>query len=162
MTAEKLSLLTNAFNMYSDLLAKIKIVHEKSEGYLIPIKPELEDVLYDTENYMHEIFNCIIHANDVVTDEEKAFVDKLTVYKKKKEAVTADTALKATFDDIPQYIKLADTVDAFAETNYAEEFVKDTLAICKKLMDIDGNTYADESSFTYSFIDMLEKYIKEN
>ena len=47
--------------------SEIKDVHAKSEGYLIPTRLELEDVLYDTENYMHEVFNCIIHANGVVT-----------------------------------------------------------------------------------------------
>ena len=162
MTPEKTELLNTAFDMYNKLLNKIEDLYKRSEGYMIPKKLELNDILYDAESYMKEVFNCIANANGVISEDEKAFIDKLTVYKKKKEAVTADTLIKATFDDIPEYIKLADTVDAFADTNYAKELVNDTLALCKELMDIDDNTYADESSFTYSFVDMLEKYIKEN
>ena len=88
---------------------------------------------------------------------------KLDTYKEEIAEPKADTIIESTFDDVPKYIELAHEVDKkTGETNYAKELVNETLAILKALMDIDGNTYADESSFTYSFIDMLEKYIKEN
>jgi len=162
MQADKLQILDEAFNMYNDLMNKIKVIYNKSEEYIIPKKLELNDMLYEAESYMQEVFNCISHASGDVTEEEQAFMDKLEVYKRARESVSADDIIESTFDDVPNYILLADAVDGFAETNYAKELTNDTLAICKKLMDIDGNTYADESSFTYSFIDMLEKYIKEN
>ena len=162
MQTEKLLILNEAFNMYNELMNKIKELYNKSEEYIIPTKLELNELLYEAESYMHEVFNCIAHANDVVSAEEHVFMEKLEVYKRARESANADTFINSIFDGVPKYIELANAVDKQAQTDYAPKFIKDTLAICKKLMDIDGNTYADESSFTYSFIDMLEKYIKEN
>ena len=71
-------------SMYNNLLEKIKELYEKSEEYIIPTKPELEDLLYDTEKYMHEVFNSIANASGRVSDEEKAFIEKLTIYEKRK------------------------------------------------------------------------------
>jgi len=160
MQPEKLEQLEIPFNMYKDLLEKIKNIYSKTEEYLIPTKPELDDILYEAESYMKEVFTCIVNASNGVSEIEKAFLDKIMVYKGEHVEATANDAVESTFGDVPKYIKLANMLDKQAETNYATELVKDTLAICKKVMDIDGNTYADESSFTYSFIDMLEKYIK--
>jgi len=162
MQAGKLLILNEAFNMYNELMNKIKEVYNKSDEYIIPTKLELNDLLYEAESYMQEVFNCIAHANGEVTEEEKMFMEKLEVYKRAQKRVEADNIINSVFDDVPKYIELANEVDKQANTDYATTLIKDTLAICKKLMDIDGNTYADESSFTYSFIDMLEKYIKEN
>jgi len=163
MEFEKMQMLNNAFDMYIKLLQKIKEIYAKSEDYLIPTRPELNDLLNEAESYLKEVFNCISNANGEVTEVEEAFMKKLDVYKSETLEVTADSFIESTFDDVPKYIELAHEVDKkTGETNYAKELVNDTLAILKELMDIDGNTYADESSFTYSFIDMLEKYIKEN
>jgi len=161
MEAQKLQLVEEAFNMYNTLLEKIKDLHAKSEEYLIPTRPELDDLLYNAESYMNEVFNCIAHASGGVSEFEDAFIKKLEVYKNKKMESGVDSIVESTFSKVPDYIELANSVDKFAETNLATELVNDTLAICKELMDIDGNTYADESSFTYSFVDMLKKYIKE-
>lgn len=161
MEAQKLQLVEEAFDMYNKLLDKIKAVHAKSEEYLIPTRPTLDDLLYNAEGYMHEVFNCIAYSSEGMNRFEEAFIQKLEVYKNKKNESGANTIIESTFADVPDYIELANFVDKFAETNLAPELINDTLAICKKLMDVDGNTYADESSFTYSFIDMLKKYIKE-
>lgn len=161
MSPEKIELLNQAFNMYKDLIEKIKVMYMKSEEYIIATRPELDDVLKEADCYMHEVFNCLANASGGVSEEEQAFIDKLTIYNEKNVEVEADAIIGSTFDNVPKYIELANTVDEFAETDYARELVKDTLAICRKLSDIDGSTYADESSFTYSFIDMLEKYIKD-
>ena len=162
MEAEKLQMVNDAFDMYNKLLDKIKELYTKSEEYLITSRPELDDILFDAERYIHQVFNCIANATGVVTEEEQAFIDKLEIYKNKKMETGADSIMESTFSNIPLYIELANEVDKLAETNYAKELTNETLAICKELMDIDGNTYYDESSFTHSFIDMLEKYIKEN
>lgn len=162
MEAEKLQMVNDAFNMYNNLLDKIKELYAKSEEYMILKRPELEDVLYDAEGYMHQVFNCIANATGEVTEEEQAFIDKLEVYKNKRMEAGIDSIIGSTFSNIPLYIELAKEVDKLAESNYAKDLINDTLAICKELMDIDGNTYYEESSFVYSFIDMLEKYIKEN
>jgi len=162
MEIEKLQILNKAFEMYNNLLEKIKVLYAKSEEYMLPTRPELNEILFDAERYMHQVFNCIANATGGVTDTEKAFIEKLEIYKKKKEETAADSIMESTFSNVPLYIELANSVDKLAETTFAKELVADTLEICKQLMDIDGNTYADESSFTYSFVDMLEKYIKDN
>ena len=162
MTPEKTELLNTAFDMYNKLLNKIEDLYKRSEGYMIPKKLELNDILYDAESYMKEVFNCIANATGEVTTEEQAFIDKLGDCIPKDNPVDAELVMESTFSNIPKYIELANEVDKLAETNYARALVDDTLAICKELMDIDGNTYYDESSFTHSFIDMLKKYIKDN
>ena len=134
----------------------------KSDEYMLPTKPGLDDILFDAESYMKQVFNCIASATGEVTEEEQAFIDKLNVYKNKKTETNADFIMESTFSNVPKYVELANAVDKLGETSYAKEFVDDTLAICKELMDIDGNTYYDESSFTHSFVDMLKKYIKDN
>ena len=73
-----------------------------------------------------------------------------------------DTILESVNSYIPEYIELAKKVDKHAETTYANELVDETLNVFKVLMDIDGNTYANESSFTYAFIDKLEKFVNED
>ena len=161
MRADRLQMLNDAFSMYNSLMTQIKELYIKSEEYIITTRPVLEDVLVDAEAYMHEVFNCIANASGGVTEEEQAFIDKLTIYKKEIVEAEGDSVIKSTFNDVPKYIVLAGSVDKLADTTYAKELINDTLSICKKLMDIDGNTYADESSFTYSFVDMLERYIKE-
>ena len=163
MEFEKVQIINSSFDMYIKLLQKIKEIYAKSEDYLIPDRLELNEILHEAESYMKEVFNSIANAYGDVTELEKAFMEKLDVYKEVLPEANADTIIESTYDDVPKYIKLAHDVDKqTGETNYAKELTDDTLAICKKLMDIDGNTYADESSFTYSFIGMLEKYIKEN
>jgi len=84
MEAQKLQLVEEAFNMYNNLLEKIKEVHAKSEEYLIPTRPTVDDLLYNAESYMHEVFNCIAHANDGVSEFEEAFIKKLEITKIKK------------------------------------------------------------------------------
>ena len=163
MEFEKEQMLNNAFDMYIKLLQEIRSVYAKSEDYLIPTRLELNDILHEAESYLKEVFNSISNASGGVTEVEEAFMKKLDTYKEEIAEPEADTIIESTFDDVPKYIELAHEVDKkTGETNYAKELVNETLAILKSLMDIDGNTYADESSFTYSFIDMLEKYIKEN
>ena len=162
MDVEKVQILDNAVNMYNNLMDKIKEVYIKSDEFMLPKKPELDDVLYDAKKYMKQVFNCIANATGEVTTEEQAFIDKLGDCIPKDNHVDAELVMESTFSNIPKYIELANEVDKLAETNYARALVDDTLAICKELMDIDGNTYYDESSFTHSFIDMLKKYIKDN
>jgi len=163
MEFEKEQMLNNSFDMYIKLLQKIKEIYAKSEDYLIPTRSELNDILYETESYMKEVFNSISNASGGVTELEEAFMKKLDVYKIELTVAEGNSFIESTFAKVPKYIELAHEVDKrTGKTSYARELVKDTLDILKMLMDIDGNTYADESSFTYSFIDMLEKYIKEN
>lgn len=153
--------LNEAFEEYSKLLEKIKSMYAKSDEYLIPGKPELDDILDEANSYIYNVFNCIANASDGVLAPEKLVLDKIASLKKESDEVRADEIIESTFDEVPKYIQLATSLDKLANTNYAKELTDDTLKICKKVMDIDGNTYADESSFTYSFIGMLEKYIKD-
>lgn len=162
MDTEKVQILDKAFNMYNNLMDKIKEVYIKSDEFMLPKKPELEDILYDAKKYMKQVFNCIANATGEVTEEEQAFIEMIGAYNLKDNEVDSDFVMESTFSNIPKYIELANEVDKLAETNYARVLIDDTLAICKELMDIDGNTYYDESSFTHSFIDMLKKYIKDN
>lgn len=162
MDFDKTQKLNNSFDMYIKLLQRIKEIYAKSEDYLIPTRPELNDILHEAEAYLKEVFNSISHASGGVTEVEQAFMAKLDVYKESIAEPDANSFIESTFDNVPKYIELANEVDKkTGDTTYAKELVNDTLALCKMLMDIDGNTYADESSFTYSFIDMLEKYIKD-
>lgn len=162
MDPERKILLDRALSNYKDLLNKIEKVYNESKNYFENFDFELEEILVEAEAYIYQVVNCIINANDVISDEERAFVENFRVYKPSKEVANYNTLLEATFDDVPVYIKMANKLDDATETNYSKELIKDTLALCKIIMDIDGNTYANESSFTYSFIDMLERYIKEN
>jgi len=161
MEPAKLQILNDSFDMYNKLMEKIKELYSKSEEYMLVTKPELDDVLYNAESYMTQVFNCIANATGEVTEEEQAFIEKLDIYKNKMLEANPDSIMESTFSNVPLYIELASSVDKLAETSYSKELIDDTLAICKKLMDIDGNTYYDESSFTHSFIDMLKKYISE-
>lgn len=158
MQPEKVQMLDETYEMYLSLLKNIEKIYEVSEEYMITSKDSLNNVLDNAKQYMYEVFKCIINASNGISEEEKAFIEKIEV--PGKTDVNADDIIEGIFGKVPMYIELANNIDKLAETSYAKEFIKDTLAICKKVMDIDGNTYADESSFTYSFVDMLEKYIK--
>ena len=159
MESEKITILKNAFDQYQNLVKKIEGMYNFSEKYLIPSKAEYGVIIDDMKKYMNGVFIGIANANGEVTEEEQSFIDKF-YYENKIEKVSADNTLSTIFSNSPKFIELATTVDKLAGTNYTDDLIKDTLSICKDLMNIDGNTYADESSYTYAFIDMLKKYNK--
>ena len=159
MENSRLVILEKAFNQYQGLIKKIEDLYNFSEEYLIPSKPECETIINDMKKYMNDIFIGIANASGTVTEEEKAFIDKFN-YDDSKNLSEANSILSTTFSNIPKYIELSTSVDKLAGTNYTDNLINDTLSICKCIMDIDGNTYADESSYTYAFIDMLKKYNK--
>ncbi len=162
MRTERVELLNDAFEKYEALMNSIEELYKVSEEYLLPTKPELNEILSDAKHYMSGVFIGIANANDVVTDEEQAFIDKFDFDESIKEEFNKDSIFDTIFSDVPKYIELAVDVDKLAQTDYATKLIKDTLFICRCIMDIDGNTYANESSYTYAFIDMLEKYKKDN
>jgi len=159
MESSKVAILEKAFNQYQDLIKKIEDLYDFSEEYLIPSKPECETIIDDMKRYMNGIFIGIANANGIVTEEEKAFIDKFN-YDGNIKLSEAKDVLNTTFSNVPKFIELSASVDRLAGTNYTDNLINDTLSICKCIMDIDGNTYADESSYTYAFIDMLKKYNK--
>ena len=160
MESSKVAILEKAFNQYQDLIKKIEDLYDFSEEYLIPSKPECETIINDMKKYMSGVFVGIANASGTVTEEEKAFIDKFK-YDSNTNLSEADSILNTTFSNVPKFIELSTSVDKLAGTNYTDNLINDTLSICKCIMDIDGNTYADESSYTYAFIDMLKKYKKD-
>ncbi len=162
MRTERMELLNNAFEEYKSLMSSIEELYKLSEEYLLPTKPELNEILSDAKHYMRGVFIGIANASDGVTDEEQAAINKFDFDENIKDEVNEDSTVDTIFSNVPKYIELAVDVDKLAQTNYATKLIKDTLSICKRIMDIDGNTYADESSYTYAFVDMLERYQKDN
>lgn len=159
MDNARVTILENAFDRYQNLIKKIEDLYNFSEEYLIPSKPEYEVIIDDMKKYMNGIFIGIANANGTVTEEEKAFIDKFK-YDGNINLSDENNVINTTFSNVPKFIELSAMVDKLAGTDYTNDLIKDTLSICKCIMDIDGNTYADESSYTYAFIDMLKKYNK--
>lgn len=162
MTDSGMKIVNEALEIYKGLLDKIANIHKKSDEYPIFNKSEIGDLLYNTEKYIRQAFYNITNAQGIVTEEEQVFMDSLKLFEDRHEKANENEIIESVNSSIPEYVELAKKVDGYALTNYAEELLKDTLAIFKLLMNVDGNTYADESSFTYAFMHKLEKYIKSN
>ena len=151
-----------AYDLYVNLQNRIKDVYLISEEYPI-FKCELEEILYNAEEYMHDLFTGIAFAYGEMSSEEAEFIKKLkTMPAPNNYILDATNEIESVVSRIPLYVELADQVDKYAEnTNYTEEFINITRDICKLLQDADGNTYSDESSFMYGVTDKLEKFFKE-
>lgn len=151
-----------AYDLYVNLQNRIKEVYLISEEYPI-FKCELEEILYNAEEYMHDLFTGIAFAYGEMSEEEAEFIKKLkTMPAPNNYILDATDEIESVVSRIPLYVELADQVDKYAEnTNYTEEFINTTRDICKLLQDADGNTYSNESSFMYGVTDKLEKFFKE-
>ena len=151
-----------AYELYVNLQNRIKEVYLISEEYPI-FKAELEEILYNAEEYMHDLFIGIAFAYGEMSEEEAEFINKLKTMPAPNNYILDEThEIESVVSRIPLYVELADQVDKYAEnTNYTEEFINTTRDICKLLQDADGNTYSNESSFMYGVTDKLEKFFKE-
>ena len=151
-----------AYGLYTNLQARIKEVYTLSDEYPI-FKADLEEILYNTEEYMHDLFMGIAFAYGEMSEEEAEFIKKLkTMPAPNNYIADSSDEIESVVSRIPLYIELADKVDKYAEnTNYTEEFIDTTRQICRLLQDADGNTYSNESSFMYGVTDKLEKFFKE-
>ena len=151
-----------AYDLYINLQNKIKDIYKISDEYPI-FKCELDEILYNAEEYMHDLFRGIAFAHGDMSNEEADFIKKLeTLTPPKNQETSANDGIDSVVSRIPLYIELADKVDKYAEnTAYTKEFIDITRQICKLLQDADGNTYSDESSFMYGVTDKLEKFFKE-
>lgn len=151
-----------AYDLYINLQNRIKEVYRLSDEFPI-FKCELDEILYNAEEYMHDLFMGIAFAYGEMTEEEASFIKKLkTLAPPENNSLDATDEIESVVSRIPLYVDLADKVDKYADnTNYTKEFIETTRQICKLLQDADGNTYSDESSFMYGVTDRLEKFFKE-
>lgn len=154
--------INEAYELYISLQNRIKEVYAISDEYPI-FKCELDEILYNTEEYMHDLFMGIAFAHAEMSEEEAEFIKKLkTLSPSDDMIVDYMQEIESVVSRVPLYVELADKVDKHAEnTNYTKEFIDTTRQICKLLQDADGSTYSDESSFMYGITDKLERFFKE-
>lgn len=163
MTVSKEEIIDNAYQKYIFLQRKIKEVYGISEEYPI-FHADIDEILYNAEEYMHDLFMGIAFAQGEMTQEEENFINRLRVLPKPDNNIDdSEDEIKSVVSTIPLYIKLANEVDKHTlNTGYAKEFIKLTRDICKLLQDADGNTYANESEFMYGVTGKLEKFLRES
>lgn len=150
-----------AYRLYTKLHKKIEEAYILSDKYPI-FKGELEEILCDAEEYMHDLFIGIALAQDGINDEEKAFIERLTNLSPSSYTTDSTSKIESIVSRIPLYVELGYNVDRYTgNTNYFKQFMDSTREICKLLQDVDGNTYSSESSFMYGVTDKLEKIFKE-
>jgi len=150
-----------AYNLYLELQNKISEMYIKSEEYPIFQKSTEEVLLYNTEEYMHELF-ANITAQGRLKNEEKQFIDKLkTMQNEPERESNADKVIESITTSIPEYLSLAKVVDGYTNnTQYAEELFECTLKICQLLQSVDGVIESEEIGFTNPVMDNLKNFIK--
>ena len=150
-----------AYKLYTKLQKEIEEAYILSDKYPI-FKGELEEILCDAEEYMHDLFMGIAFAQGEINYEEKAFIEKLTNLSSSSYTTDSTSKIESIVSRIPLYVELGYNVDrCTGDTNYFKLFVDSTREICKLLQDVDGNTYSSESSFMYGVAGKLEKIFKE-
>ncbi len=149
-----------AYELYTKLHKKIEEAYILSDKYPI-FKGELEEILCDAEEDMHDLFIGIALAQDGITSEEKKFIGKLESLPHSY-VTDSNSEIESVTTKIPLYIELGYNVDKYTgNTNYFKQFIDSTREICKLLQDVDGNTYSNESSYMYGITDRLERIFKE-
>ena len=68
-----------AYELYINLQNRIKEVYALSEEYPI-FKCELDEILYNAEEYMHDLFTGIAFAYGEMSPEEAEFIKKLKTF----------------------------------------------------------------------------------
>jgi len=157
----KIELTNQAYEIYLELQNKISEMYIKSEEYPIFQKSSEEVLLYDTEEYIHELFSNIT-AQGRTKNEEKQFIDKLkTIESKPEKESNGDKIIESVVTSIPEYLKLAKVVDSYTQnTQYAKELFNYTEKICKLLQEVDGVIESEEIGFTNPVMDNLKEFIK--
>jgi len=151
-----------AYKLYMELQGKISEMYLKSDEYPIFQKSSEEELLYNTEEYIHELFTNIT-AQGRLKREEKQFIDKLKTIENAPEIATnADKVIQSVTTSIPEYLSLAKAVDGYTQnTKYADELLECTEKICTLLQEIDGIVEIEESGFTNPVMDNLKEFVRK-
>ena len=150
-----------AYELYLAMQNKITEMYIASEEYPIFQKSSEEVLLFETEEYLQELFNNIT-AQSVIKYEEKKFMDKLkTIEKNPDISNSGDQLIESVITTIPEYIRLAKSVDSYTKnTRYADELLDYTEEICKLFQAVDGVINKEETDFTNPVMDNLKEFIK--
>lgn len=158
----KFELTNQAYEIYLELQNKISEMYIKSEEYPIFQKSTEEVLLYDTEEYIHELFTNIT-AQGRVNYEEKEFIDKLkTIDVEPEKENNAGKLVESVVTSIPEYLKLAKEVDGYTQnTRYADELLEYTETICQLLQQVDGVIDKKEIGFTNPVMENLKNFVRK-
>ena len=158
----KFELTNQAYEIYLELQNKISEMYIKSEEYPIFQKSTEEVLLYDTEEYIHELFTNIT-AQGRIKYEEKEFIDKLkTIDVEPEKESNAGKLIESVVTSIPEYLKLAKEVDGYTQnTRYADELLECTERICQLLQEVDGVIDKKEIGFTNPVMENLKNFVRK-
>ena len=165
MDEKNLNAIQEAYELYQKMQNTIKEVHGVSNHMGLmkeEFDMELDDILYDTDEYLGQILKNIAFAHGEFSEEEQTFISKLNFVAEREEEVNPDDSLDSINEIIPIYIKMAVNLDnELRSTRFTEDLIEITKRIYWLLQDLDG-IYFEERKYANDILEKLNEYVRNN